>query len=162
LVEMIRDMGLKGRPVAMVPNREVAYVTGEDDPEGLAMMAALAGERLAEPYGLSGIPLVLDGDTWMDWMPPRDHPSYAAFRDLELKTLAPAYGAQEQLLNQLHERDGVDIFVASFSAVEKQGTGELVSYCVWGNGVDALLPITQKVILMSGLGEKPAAIGDFD
>jgi hypothetical protein len=72
------------------------------------------------------------------------------------------YKAQEGLLNRLHERDGVGAFVASFSAVEKQGTGELVSYCVWGNGVDALLPVTQKIIFFRELGERPAAIGEFD
>jgi hypothetical protein len=95
-------------------------------------------------------------------MPDRTHPVYRSFRDLEVKTLGPMYQAQEGLLNRLHERDGVDVFVASFSAVETQGTGELVSYCVWGNGVDALLPVTQKVILIRDVGERPAAIGDFD
>jgi hypothetical protein len=162
LVDRIRDMGMKGRPVAMVPNRKLAYVTGEDDPEGLAMMADLAAEPLADPYGLSGVPLVLDGDTWVDWMPPPGHPSHRAFRDLEVKTLGPMYQAQEELLNRLHERDGVGVFVASFSAVEKPDNGGLVSYCVWGNGVDALLPVTQKIIFFRELGERPAAIGEFD
>jgi hypothetical protein len=126
------------------------------------MTAEPAAEPLAGPNGLSGVPLVLEGDIWTDWMPPPDHPSYRAFRDLEAKTLGPMYQAQEGLLNRLHERDGVDVFVASFSAVEKQGTGELVSYCVWGNGVDALLPVTQKVILIRDVGVWPAAIDDFD
>ena len=52
-------MGLSGRPVAMVPNRDSAYVTGDDDEVGLAMLAALAAPGLEESYRLSGIPLVL-------------------------------------------------------------------------------------------------------
>src|SRR5262249_38678022 len=63
LVDKIRDTGLQGRPVALAPIKEVAYVTGEDDPEGLAMVAALAAEPLAKPYSLSGAPLRLGGDT---------------------------------------------------------------------------------------------------
>jgi hypothetical protein len=49
------------------------------------------------------------------------------------RTLGPAYHKQEQLLNALNERDGIDAFVASFSAVQKE-SGDLVSYCVWGRG----------------------------
>jgi hypothetical protein len=104
LVEKIRDMGLSGRPVAMVPNRDSVYITGEDDETGLTMMIKLAADAMNDQYGLSGVPLVLDGDHWVDWMPPPSHPSYATFRDLELKTLRPAYHEQEQLINALNER----------------------------------------------------------
>ena len=110
---------------------------------------------------MSGVPLVLDGDQWVDWMPPPSHPAYAQFKDLELKTLGPAYHQQEQLLDALHERDGIDVFVASLSTVQKK-CGDLVSHCVCGRGVDTLLPIAQKVILVSERGEDPAAIGDWD
>jgi hypothetical protein len=41
-------------------------------------------------------------------------------------------------------------------------SGNLVSYCVWGRGVDALLPVAQKVILIRVRGEDPVAIGDWD
>ena len=161
LVEKICDIGLADRPIAMVPNRDTAYVTGEDDEVGLMMMTKLASDAINDQYGLSGVPLVLDGDHWVDWMPPPKHPAYAQLRDLELKTLGPAYHQQEQLLNALHERDGIDVFVASLSAVQKQ-SGDLVTYCVWGRGVDALLPVAQKVILISKPGEDPVAIGDWD
>ena len=161
LTDQIRDMGLSGRPVAMVPNRDSAYVTGEDDEAGLAMLAALAAPGLEESYRLSGIPLVLDGDIWVDWMPPPDHPSYRTFRDLELKTLGPLYAEQKQLLEAIHERDGTEVFVASFSVVEKPGE-ELVSYCVWGEGVEVLLPVTQKVVFVREGGGGPVALGSWE
>jgi hypothetical protein len=53
------------------------------------------------------------------------------------------------------------LFVASLSAVQKK-SGDLVSYCVWGRGVDSLLPVAHKVILISKPGEDPAAIVDWD
>jgi hypothetical protein len=146
LTDRIRDMGLSGRPVAMVPNRDSVYVTGADA-AGLAMLAALAALGLEESYKLSGIPLVLDGDAWTDWRPPPGHPSYRAFLDMVLKTLGPLDTEQKPLLDALHEREGMDVFVASFSAVEKPGGG-LVSDCVWGEGVNALLPVTQTVAFL--------------
>src|SRR5262249_42466613 len=108
----------------------------------------------------SGVPLVLDGDAWVDWMPPPDHPTYGLFRDLELNFLGPGYAEQKKLLDALHERDGTGAFVASFSAVEKEG-GAGVSYWVWGEGVDALLPVTQKVVFMNEGGNGPAAVGSW-
>jgi hypothetical protein len=94
-------------------------------------------------------------------MPPPSHPAYSQFRELELKTLGPAYHQQERSLNALHERDGIDVFVTTLSAVQKEN-GDLVSYCVWGSGVDSLPPVAQKVILISKPGGDPVAIGDWD
>jgi hypothetical protein len=37
-----------------------------------------------------------------------------------------------------------------------------VTYCVWDDGVDSLLPVTQKVVLMRDHGEGPTAIGDWE
>ena len=122
-------MGLSGRPVATVPNRDTAYLTGEDDETGLMMMAKPAADASNERCGLSGVPVVVDDDQWVDWMPLPSPPAYAPFGHLELKTLWPAYHQQEQLLDALHGRDGIDAFAASFSAVQKED-GKLVSYCV--------------------------------
>jgi hypothetical protein len=52
------------------------------------------------------------------------------------------------------------VFVASFSAVEKK-TGEVISHCVWGQVVDSLLPVTDKVAFMQHGLDRPAAIGDW-
>jgi hypothetical protein len=62
LIEKIRDLGLSGRPVAVVPNRNSVYITGADDETGLTMMVKLAADAMNDQYGLSGVPLVLDGD----------------------------------------------------------------------------------------------------
>ncbi len=43
-------------------------------------------------------------------------------------------------------KTGIDRFVATFSAVEKD-SGEVVSYCTWAKGVLSLLPGTQKIAL---------------
>jgi hypothetical protein len=64
------------------------------------------------------------------------------------------------LLDAAHQRQGIDIFVASFSAVQKKD-GAVVSYCVWGHGVDSLLPVTDKVAFMQHGWERPVALGDW-
>ena len=48
-------------------------------------------------------------------------------------------------------------FVASFSAVEKEG-GEQVSYCVWGEGPDTLLPEAEMVVGVDPTVVSPGAI----
>jgi hypothetical protein len=160
LVDLIRGMGLAGRLVAMVPDRDSALIAQEDDETALAMMLDLVEDKFNGPYGLSGFPLVLDGDEWADWSPPSGHPLEDRFRDLEQKYLGSLYSQQTELLRTLYEKQGVDIFVANFSGIQKDD-GTVATYCVWGNGVDCLLPFTQKVVLMREHGEGPTAIGDF-
>jgi hypothetical protein len=157
LIDRIQDLGVAGKPVAMVPTREQLYITGSDDELGLKMMAELAGQALGGPYTLSGVPLILNDREWEDWMPPDDHPTYRPFHKIATAWLGSLYAEQKQLLNAFHQRQGLDVFVASYSAVEKTD-GEVVTYCVWGEGVDALLPVTGKVAFMKYGHESPVAL----
>lgn len=161
LVDRIRGMEVTGQHVAMVPNRDVLLVTGSEDDTSLAMMIALAEQGLTEPYPLSGVPLILGEDGWADWTPPRDHAFSRAFRDMELNWIGPMYTEQKKLLEALHQKKGVDVFVASFSAAKKNDD-TLFSYCVWGEGVDTLLPVTQKVFILREGQKDPAAVGDWE
>jgi hypothetical protein len=160
LIDRLPDLEVAGKPVAMVPNREVLYLTGLEDEVGLAMMAELASQALNEPYALSGIPLILEEGAWSDWMPPEDHPLHRRFRQIETNWLGPLYAEQKQLLDEIHRWQGTDIFVASFSAAQK-ADGEVVSYCVWGEGVDSLLPVSQKVAFMQEGRDGPVALAGW-
>lgn len=53
------------------------------------------------------------------------------------------------LLNDVHERDGTDIFVATYSVYKRQD-GSLFSVGVWSDGVPSLLPETDIVALHRG------------
>lgn len=92
-------------------------------------------------------------------MPEPEHPLYKEFRLLELKSLGGDYADQKSLLEALYEKTGIDRFVASFSAAQKDD-GETLSYCVWSN-VDTLLPKTQKVAFIRE-GEEVAALGGWE
>ena len=53
------------------------------------------------------------------------------------------------LLNDVHERDGTDLFVATYSVYKRQD-GSLFSVSVWSDGVRSLLPETDIVALHRG------------
>jgi hypothetical protein len=149
LLDRIRDLEVSGKQVAMAPNREALFVTGSEDEAGLATMAAMAEKHLQEPYWLSAIPLILEDGEWRDWILPEGHPLHRAFKQMEIKWLGGLYADQTKLLNAVHEKQGIDVSVASYSALKKKD-GDLLSYCVWGNGADSLLPVTQKVVFTKG------------
>jgi hypothetical protein len=149
LLDRIRDLEVSGKQVAMAPNRETLFVTGSDDEAELATMAAMAEKHLQEPYWLSAIPLIFEDGGWRDWIPPEGHPLHRVFKQMEIKWLGGMYADQAKLLNAVHEKQGIDISVASYSALKKKD-GDLLNYCVWGNGADSLLPVTQKVVFMKG------------
>jgi hypothetical protein len=136
------------------------YLTGTEDEVGLAMMAELAEKALREPHPLSGVPLILDDEAWADWMLPEDHPLHRRFKQIETNWLGVRYAEQKKLLDDIHQRQGLDVFVASFSAVRKKD-GDMFSYSVWGEGLDSLLPVTQKVAFVRKGRERPVALGDW-
>lgn len=144
LIDRIKALELDGAPVAMVPNRDKVLITGSNDDTGLQMMVELAAKWATEAYPLSGSPLILQDGEWVDWMPPMDSPGYRQFRELATRFLGTLYADQKRALEAAHQRGGVDIFVASLSGAERPGGG-LVTYCIWGDGIDSLLPVADKV-----------------
>lgn len=160
LTDVIGRLDLQGRPVVAVPNRDTLVIAGDEDEEGLALLADFTEQALKAPRPMSGIPMVLEAGEWRTWMVEPDHPQYGRFRLLELKSLGGEYAEQKELLDTLHERRGTSLFVASFSAVEKEG-GDVFSYCLWSEGVDALLPRTQKIMFF-GEGQTGLCGGNWD
>src|SRR5438309_3682871 len=112
------------------------------------MMADLAAQNLEDPYQLSGVPLILTDREWADWVPPEGHPAHSKFKNMETNWLGRLYAEQKELLNKIHERDGLDLYVSNFSAVQENESGDVVSYCVWGEVFDCLLPVTHEVAFM--------------
>ena len=128
----------------MVPNRDTLLITGSDDNVGLQMMIDLAAEHVGGAYPLSGLPLILQDGEWVDWMPPTTCPAYPKFRELASRFVGSLYSEQKRALEAAHQRGGLDIYVASLSGAERPD-GELVTFCTWGDGIDSLLPVADKV-----------------
>ena len=155
--DLIQSLDVQGEHIAMVPNRDSLLITGSEDEDGLGMMFAFAEKKLTdEPRPMIATPLKLAGDEWADWMPPEGHPLWESFRALELRFLYQEYDDQKSILDAAHEREGIGTFVASFTAIQKKDTDQLVSYCTWSPTEDALLPQAQKVVFIRGEDDIPA------
>ncbi len=161
LVDRIASFELAGRPVAMAPTRDHLLITGSEDEEGLSMMAELAAQVQGGPYSLGAGALILEEGEWIDWMPPPHSAAYPRFKRMAVQWLGSLHAEQKRLLEAARSPDDEDApFVATFSAVEKP-SGEVISYCVWGEDVDSLLPVTDRIVIMKHGNDRPAAIADW-
>ncbi len=147
LVELIRQLDIKGQPVAMVPNRDTLLISGTDSEVGLRMMVEFAMKQLQEqPRPLIATPLVLNAnDEWVDWLPDPNDEIFGQFQQMKLGWLQQEYHEQKEILEKLLEQQEIDEFVASYTVAEKEGV--LQSYCVWTNSVVSRLPQTDLVML---------------
>jgi hypothetical protein len=152
-IETIRKLDAPGDCIAMVAERDGLYITGSQDEAGLKLMLKLTEQAMENARPISPIPLLLTDTGWDDWTPPRNHVLRSDFDRLELVFLAGLYDQQKPLLDALLE-DDVDnsAFVASFSAIQLNETGEIRSYCVWGENVVSILPRTQIIVFMGDDG----------
>src|SRR5262245_57993284 len=148
MLDLVRKMPVRGDYIAMVPNRDTLVITGSGDEAGLEVMAKLAEESFEKPRPISTIALRLENDAWESWLPPPDAPSFAKFHELRLRTIGMEYNDQKELLDQIHQHTGEDVFVASFSALQNTQTGRISSYSVWSQGISSLLPETDDVVFL--------------
>ena len=153
MLDLVRKMPVRGDYIAMVPNRDTLVITGSEDSAGLEVMCKLAEESFEKPRPISTIALRLEGDSWESWLPPRDSTAYAKFHELRLRTIGMEYNDQKELLDQIHEKTGEDVFVASFSALQNKQTGRISSYSVWSQGIASLLPETDDVVFLRGASD---------
>jgi hypothetical protein len=109
-------------------------------------LAELAGVAYEHARSISGLAYRLnEDDTWLPYMLSPNQPQYPQFKLLQLKSMGADYADQTSALNALHEKTGKDIFVAKFAVVQKRGTDEVRSYCVWSDWVTSFLPRTDDI-----------------
>lgn len=166
MLDLIRKMPVRGDYIAMVPNRDTLIVTGSEDPTGLEIMTKIAEESFQKPRPISTVALTLVGDEWESWLPETDSPLYDRFHELRLRTIGMEYNDQKEFLDQIHSQTGENVFVASFSAVKRSEDGRVMSYSVWSEGVDTLLPETDDILLLrpdtASKDVKIVAAGSFE
>jgi uncharacterized protein YtpQ (UPF0354 family) len=153
---LIDQFEVRGDCVALVPNRDLLIVTGTEEETALGVAAELAKKGLEENRSITGIAFCRQAGEWSPWLPHRGSPVYEAFKMLEVASLGRDYDEQKQLLDALHEKQGIDIFVASYTVYQHNETGEINSSAIWVEGIDTLLPKTDRV--MFGRGGAPGEI----
>jgi len=141
---------VEGRPVAIVPDRRTLIVGGSEDVALLERMLQIAEEKAkSSPRHLSMVPYTTDPTGGViPFEIPADHPLLPALRHAYHLLAGTEYGCQKEHLDALHERNGTDVFVASYSAVRGKDGIER-SYASWGEDVDSLLPKTELLAMGS-------------
>ncbi len=160
LTDLLASLEVDGDTVAMAPNRELLLVTGTENVEGLKDLAEMARKSLEHERGISGVALRLEHGEWAAWLPDQSHPAYAALSFLHAQTLVGEYEQQRELLTLRQEKDGSErCFISSYNATQDQRSGRVSSYCVWPQGMPALLPRTDRVVLSTtGPDGKPIGV----
>jgi hypothetical protein len=131
LVDEIAALPLDGDPVALPANRDTLAITGSNNVGGMYRLLQAALSVLERPRMDTLQPLILRDGRWRDWLPPLDHPMREAFYELAMRTRGTSYAELKDLLVRRHERDGVDLFVASYG-VFRPNDGKLTfSHAVW-------------------------------
>ncbi|QDU90884.1 hypothetical protein Pla175_42970 [Pirellulimonas nuda] len=160
LTDLLGSLDVEGETIAMAPNRELLLVTGSENEEGLKDMAEMARKSLEHERGISGTALRLELGEWAVWLPDASHAAYPALSLLHAQTLVGEYEQQRELLTLQQQQQGADrLFVSSFNATQDQKTGRVNTYCIWPEGMPALLPRTDRVVLSTtGPDGKPSGI----
>lgn len=148
LTDYIRGHAVKGEHVAMVPNRDTLLVTGSEDVNGLKQMMSLAQPALNRAYRISGLALLLQGNTWVPFRPKPGQPLYYEFRSLAAPSCYQNYAAQKPLLEAQFATEGNDIFVASYMVLQDPSSGRF-SVTTWTEGIRSALPRADYVAFVS-------------
>lgn len=82
-----------------------------------------------------------------------DHPLRERVRRGHLLLVDAEYGAQKQSLEERLHEQGIELFVATHFAVERE-SGQVFSYASWTEGPQALLPYTDLVVFAFGGEER--------
>lgn len=150
LPDLLDRLAIKGRPVAMIPNRDVLIVTGDRDPPALARAASLVEPQLMMPRPLSGLAFRL-GAGWEPYMPDAGDGSTPILSRLSALDSLIGYRQQTQDLTRRNEDAHVDVFIASLLPQENGETREIRTFTTWSDGVTALLPRAGYVVF-GGMG----------
>jgi hypothetical protein len=135
---------IDGTPVAIVPSRNVFYLTGSASTTGLAKALDIAQKANQMGHFLSSAILQWDGSRWVE----AELAGELAARQREIRQhqIAEDYNSQKELLDLYHQSKGQDIFVASVLLFRPKNSRELVSVATLASGTTGtLLPHADRL-----------------
>lgn len=159
LLDKILACRVKGRHVAMCPNRDALFITGEEDFEAQKVLIDGVKKALKNARANPPFPLVFDGKQWQLWTPLRSNPNYTDFKRLILDAFNDVYGEQKVLLETLHAKENIDIFVATYKGIQTK-KGEVISLSTWTESAHAWLPKTDVITFVRFDGKNYSSLAD--
>lgn len=135
-----------GKPVVMVPTREMLLLAPENNVAAQFAMLALAEQEMQDSPRWCSTAMYQVVDGRLDVYVPRDDQVRERLRTLERNVARSDYADQKQQLEKLFERDDQDVFVATFGVTEING--RIVSMCAWcEESTLGMLPKTDVISL---------------
>jgi hypothetical protein len=169
LLEPGKDYALpaiEGGPVALVPGRNVFYLTGSANGPGLARPLDIARNAHQVPHFCSSKMLQWTGDRWLEFQFEAGSANAGRQRDIALAQSGIDYDFQKQLLDRYYQKSDLDVFVASLMLFRNNGAeGSLFGVATLGSGTTGtLLPIADRLVFVkqvvdpaTGLAQKDAS-----
>jgi hypothetical protein len=132
------------RPVAMIPTRGRMLLSATRSTADLLALLAYAKSALEQEGRRVSTLMYEFVDGRAVPFAPSDEDVARGLADLRRVALQEDYAEQKQLLEQVHEKQGVDVFVASYMLYKGEDE-RMFSVASWTEGVDALLPQADRV-----------------
>ncbi|MDP2368853.1 hypothetical protein [Rhodoferax sp.] len=146
LPEVAWQLPIKGQPVAMIPSRISLLICGDQDEVALGAMVDTAQRVIDSESRVLGTEMFrLDDKVWRAWQPPGQLGK--RLQALQMQSLAADYQAQQEALRADLESKGQDIFVATFSLMQREHEA-ISSYCALTKGVNTWIPQTDSLVLV--------------
>jgi len=133
-------------PVVMIPTRGRMLLSASHDREDLLALATYAQSAIqTEGRRVSTLMYEYVDGRAVPYVP-ADEEVARKLADLRRMALQEDYAEQKQLLDGRYEKDGTDVFVATYMLVKGEDE-RIFSVSTWTAGVEALLPETDRIVL---------------
>ena len=133
-------------PVVMIPTRGRMLLSASHDREDLLTLVTYAQSAIqTEGRRVSTLMYEYVDGKAVRYLP-ADEEVARKLADLRRMALQEDYAEQKTLLDQRYEKDGTDVFVATYMLV-KGDDERIFSVSTWTAGVEALLPETDRIVL---------------
>ncbi|MFO0744305.1 MAG: hypothetical protein U1F43_01350 [Myxococcota bacterium] len=127
---------MKGAPLVLAPSRDLLVVTGDQDPEGIAIMLGLGARAAATARAIAAPVYRLEHGAWVAFRAPPTDPVLTAIAKWNTEAWVGLYADQKE---PLQAAVGDDVFVATLTGYEDQA-GRPFTLAVWTQGLTTLLP----------------------
>ena len=155
---VLETVGKRFDPVALPVHRDILLLADPSEPGSLELLAALGAREANMPYPIAAVPIRRSFGAWQPWLPPEGDPGRPALAALARDSITHDYTEQMEAIYAAHEREGVDIFVASRLGPTGP-SDEMIA--TWTRGVHAWLPLADRVVL-GGDGPDGEHVTDAD